>query len=102
MKWNSVTIATCASTQELGSALERDVRPHGMEVGGVADVFDGLRGRRQRVVFFFSSRRRHTRFDCDWSSDVCSSDLRQKGIEESRKSDARTEKGHAEKWTIRK
>src|SRR5256886_5294694 len=25
---------------------------------------------------FFSSRRRHTRFDCDWSSDVCSSDLR--------------------------
>src|SRR2546430_8825139 len=23
---------------------------------------------------FFSSRRRHTRFDCDWSSDVCSSD----------------------------
>src|SRR5256886_5238176 len=31
-----------------------------------------------RVVancFCFSSRRRHTRFDCDWSSDVCSSDL---------------------------
>src|SRR5260370_7455503 len=26
-------------------------------------------------VFFFSSRRRHTRFKCDWSSDVCSSDL---------------------------
>src|SRR6266478_8087830 len=28
--------------------------------------------------FFFSSRRRHTRFDCDWSSDVCSSDLGQR------------------------
>src|SRR3990167_5116919 len=27
-------------------------------------------------LFFFSSRRRHTRFDCDWSSDVCSSDLK--------------------------
>src|SRR6267142_5958373 len=26
--------------------------------------------------FFFSSRRRHTRLTCDWSSDVCSSDLR--------------------------
>src|SRR6267143_934192 len=26
--------------------------------------------------FFFSSRRRHTRWNCDWSSDVCSSDLR--------------------------
>src|SRR6476661_1498065 len=38
-------------------------------------------GRRGRLAaphsrrFFFSSRRRHTRFKCDWSSDVCSSDL---------------------------
>src|SRR2546430_17409188 len=30
-------------------------------------------------LFFFSSRRRHTRFDCDWSSDVCSSDLKHGG-----------------------
>src|SRR5438132_14057133 len=27
------------------------------------------------MFFFFSSRRRHTRSLCDWSSDVCSSDL---------------------------
>src|SRR5712692_4150689 len=27
------------------------------------------------IYFFFSSRRRHTRWNCDWSSDVCSSDL---------------------------
>src|SRR5436309_5374319 len=27
------------------------------------------------ISFFFSSRRRHTRFSRDWSSDVCSSDL---------------------------
>src|SRR5260370_38618380 len=27
------------------------------------------------MFFFFSSRRRHRRFKCDWSSDVCSSDL---------------------------
>src|SRR5690606_41102995 len=27
------------------------------------------------TTFFFSSRRRHTRFSRDWSSDVCSSDL---------------------------
>src|SRR5689334_23443238 len=27
------------------------------------------------LTFFFSSRRRHTRWNCDWSSDVCSSDL---------------------------
>src|SRR5437762_8605996 len=29
-----------------------------------------------RTFFFFSSRRRHTRYIGDWSSDVCSSDLR--------------------------
>src|SRR5690606_39439790 len=28
-----------------------------------------------RPLFFFSSRRRHTSFSRDWSSDVCSSDL---------------------------
>src|SRR5689334_23415166 len=27
------------------------------------------------IFFVFSSRRRHTRWNCDWSSDVCSSDL---------------------------
>src|SRR6266568_8095183 len=30
--------------------------------------------------FFFSSRRRHTRWNCDWSSDVCSSDLSSRGV----------------------
>src|SRR5438132_8784717 len=30
--------------------------------------------------FFFSSRRRHTRSLCDWSSDVCSSDLQTKPV----------------------
>src|SRR5882762_2372823 len=33
-----------------------------------------------QVFFFFSSRRRHTRFKCDWSSDVCSSDLKDIGL----------------------
>src|SRR5580692_10504326 len=43
---------------------------------GRLDVQIG-RGNRELsfFCFFFSSRRRHTRFDCDWSSDVCSSDL---------------------------
>src|SRR5690606_39651477 len=31
---------------------------------------------RTEICFFVSSRRRHTRFSRDWSSDVCSSDLR--------------------------
>src|SRR5579862_3172881 len=36
-------------------------------------------------VFFFSSRRRHTSWNCDWSSDVCSSDLLGDHIEELRR-----------------
>src|SRR6266487_6879975 len=31
------------------------------------------------IFFFFSSRRRHTRWTGDWSSDVCSSDLDPRG-----------------------
>src|SRR3712207_8106855 len=31
-------------------------------------------------IFFFSSRRRHTRYWRDWSSDVCSSDLKDRNI----------------------
>src|SRR5256885_9245974 len=42
------------------------------DYGGVA----GSVGPRTYVIlFFFSSRRRHTRLQGDWSSDVCSSDL---------------------------
>src|SRR5206468_7691777 len=40
------------------------------------------------LFFFFSSRRRHTRSDRDWSSDVCSSDLLQQ-LSESTRSPAR-------------
>src|SRR6266513_5068957 len=35
---------------------------------------------RKLLIFFFSSRRRHTRSKRDWSSDVCSSDLRDTAI----------------------
>src|SRR5688572_33448643 len=50
------------------------------------------------VFFFFSSRRRHTRFDCDWSSDVCSSDLKANGnkkFDERRYDDAIDQYDHA-------
>src|SRR2546430_5897885 len=59
-------------------ALERDAYKinglhdcHGLPPWSQSDSNNRL----SRVCFFFSSRRRHTRFDCDWSSDVCSSDL---------------------------
>src|SRR5256885_5069926 len=38
-------------------------------------VFSETEPRVMMVCFFFSSRRRHTRLQGDWSSDVCSSDL---------------------------
>src|SRR5688572_11166096 len=40
----------------------------GASEGSLSRLADGA------TRIFFSSRRRHTRFDCDWSSDVCSSD----------------------------
>src|SRR5215211_9255672 len=36
---------------------------------------EALNEARELAALFFSSRRRHTRSLCDWSSDVCSSDL---------------------------
>src|SRR5690606_18286563 len=42
------------------------------------DVFKNKFSKFISFLFFFSSRRRHTRFSRDWSSDVCSSDLVEK------------------------
>src|SRR5438445_48858 len=58
---------------------------------------------RTYVPFFFSSRRRHTRYWRDWSSDVCSSDLERSLLrlelvevaEEIALEDLRVERGHA-------
>src|SRR2546430_1815446 len=52
---------------------ERDYNTLAAEGGpcGAAIQMAASRGER---FSFFSSRRRHTTFDCDWSSDVCSSD----------------------------
>src|SRR5690242_622023 len=46
-------------------------RPRATETGSILELFRRI----DDYVFFFSSRRRHTRLTCDWSSDVCSSDL---------------------------
>src|SRR5256885_12536185 len=51
--------------------------------------------RRWELCFFFSSRRRHTRLQGDWSSDVCSSDLRIAGNLEECAEIVRTIVGHA-------
>src|SRR5205807_7462749 len=45
----------------------------------VPSALAALPAKLRRALFFFSSRRRHTRLQGDWSSDVCSSDLVPRG-----------------------
>src|SRR5262249_27180628 len=54
----------------VGSGHRSDVRRKKVQIGPVV-VFLRLM---DRVLFFFASRRLHTRLVSDWSSDVCSSD----------------------------
>src|SRR5215204_1002720 len=51
------------------------VEDQAQQQGPVGLLHVGVAGVERLVHFFFSSRRRHTRSLCDWSSDVCSSDL---------------------------
>src|SRR5690606_40925958 len=52
-----------------GAAVVRSIAVAGRQLVGLCYIdYPGM-------SFFFSSRRRHTRFSRDWSSDVCSSDL---------------------------
>src|SRR5256885_4621524 len=52
------------------------------------------------VCFFFSSRRRHTRLQGDWSSDVCSSDL-SRSVATPRRSPARSSRySHRPAWGL--
>src|SRR5690606_41194323 len=58
-----------------------------------------------RYLFFFSSRRRHTSFSRDWSSDVCSSDLafeRQVFLGIGRKGDQRAGARQRQREVLRK
>src|SRR5260221_9697881 len=54
----------CAEWSGAGLSLDRPETSYMQKIESLTSLF-----------FFFSSRRRHTRSLCDWSSDVCSSDL---------------------------
>src|SRR5256886_5145363 len=71
---------TATPAGEMPSSCVHEI-PNGARVdtSGVVTLPDGKQYRIPKCTdlhhaLFFSSRRRHTRFDCDWSSDVCSSD----------------------------
>src|SRR5256885_12812935 len=56
--------------------MGRDRRARGECQPGLSGTNTGvMTSLHERCFFFFSSRRRHTRLQGDWSSDVCSSDL---------------------------
>src|SRR5256885_8291650 len=83
-EWLSARTAVLAKEKEftrLRDELSRQRRELPWEKVDKQYVFDGPRGKEtlaelfeNRSQFFFSSRRRHTRLQGDWSSDVCSSD----------------------------
>src|SRR5256886_7599255 len=64
-------VISAASRTTAGDALRNSIPP----ILTLTRVQFGCRKHGLGYFFFFSSRRRHTRFACDWSSDVCSSDL---------------------------
>src|SRR2546430_3725849 len=67
-------LVACAVREHLGDPTESEdrdlIRNHVVRVEVQADEL----AVELKAEIFFSSRRRHTKFDCDWSSDVCSSD----------------------------
>src|SRR6202041_158781 len=72
----SVTIVICDLLLSLGlwKKAARNSFSEQLDVWKVVGV------REMVFFFFFSSRRRHTRLTCDWSSDVCSSDLNRRCV----------------------
>src|SRR5256885_10665258 len=69
----SANVAYSAITEHTNEDKKNDVMVLLEMKCGV--VIQGGRDRANDVFFFFSSRRRHTRLQGDWSSNVCSSDL---------------------------
>src|SRR2546430_818928 len=56
-------------------ALRLSPLRRGLAIDSTVDMFTFYVPHRHVYGVHFTNRRQHTRFDCDWSSDVCSSDL---------------------------
>src|SRR5215218_10090330 len=78
--WAVITLAVTLGMSACGKSGGSDsggANPNGVVSIGIAEPKHLIPS-----IFFFSSRRRHTRSLCDWSSDVCYSDLREPSPEE--------------------
>src|SRR5215211_6265682 len=73
MKKKTHRVLDAANRADLRAEVEME-KLEGIELAVLLHELD-----RFDHLFFFSSRRRHTSSLCDWSSDVCSSDLRRAG-----------------------
>src|SRR5437588_813736 len=71
LRLGKVTVADVLAVQPVTTNLLNCMRAS-IKMIGVSNLQSFIASMTQ---FFFSSRRRHTRSLCDWSSDVCSSDL---------------------------
>src|SRR5439155_5741093 len=71
LRWSEtgVEVGSRRDTREIRRRVLEDARDV------VEAIFHHLESTSRFLFFFFSSRRRHTRWPRDWSSDVCSSDL---------------------------
>src|SRR6266571_2609328 len=85
LKMDNVQVDTCDSAFEAleqiqeheYDAIVSDIKMPGMDGLALLEKIQELQPETPTLLitgFFFSSRRRHTRLTCDWSSDVCSSD----------------------------
>src|SRR2546421_2675838 len=76
--WTEVSLVTLHPREEIRLVLKENLdRYRTVNEGRFLQLLARLRPQGVSLLaryFFFSSRRRHTRSDRDWSSDVCSSD----------------------------
>src|SRR5689334_3660227 len=73
LRLGKVTVADVLAAQPVTTNLLKFMRAS-IKMIGVSNLQSFIASMTQKLTFFFSSRRRHTRWNCDWSSDVCSSD----------------------------
>src|SRR5260221_19009 len=72
LRLGKVTVTDVLADQPMSTNMLRFIRAS-IKMIGVSKLQSFIASMTQKLTFF-SSRRRHTRSLCDWSSDVCSSD----------------------------
>src|SRR5690606_40015148 len=72
----NVGLLDARDPEKIARGMPLNFLPEPEDMTGSYVLLPSRQNNRPLTGFFFTSRRRHTRFSRDWSSDVCSSDLR--------------------------